>query len=322
MSPYMRRLMTIALLTAALVAPSSGYAQDDPRKVQAAPFFEEARKLAEKGKDAESLESFRKAYAIYPSPNTLYNIARQEHVLGQRLAALRDYREALRNPVLLPQVAEMARGYVAELERSVGRVKIVGPEGARVKVADREVTLPVSEPVDVEPGAVVVRGTHGSEQLSATADVKAGTLITVDLNPSAAPSTTGAVEPPQTPPDTSASSTKYVVTGTLAALAIASGAFGIVYTAKTNGKISDAKEFDTNTPGGACQFSPSASCAQYRSMLDDAHSSRTVATIGWAGLAVFAIAGGITWFIWPSSGNKASLRPAFIGTGAGLAGEF
>ena len=51
-------------------------------------------KLGEKGQSAESLEKFKKAYALYPSPNTLCNVARQEQLLGRKLQALRDYREA------------------------------------------------------------------------------------------------------------------------------------------------------------------------------------------------------------------------------------
>ena len=74
----MRRLIPALVLSMSLTVAGSAAAQEDPRKVQAAPFFEEGRKLAEKGQNAESLEKFKRAYAIYPGPNTLFNVARQE----------------------------------------------------------------------------------------------------------------------------------------------------------------------------------------------------------------------------------------------------
>ena len=78
--------VSVALLASASVfvaAPAS--AQDDPRKAQAEALFQEGLKLHDKDREADALEKFQKAYAIYPSPNTLVSVAREEQLVGRPL---------------------------------------------------------------------------------------------------------------------------------------------------------------------------------------------------------------------------------------------
>lgn len=181
----------------------SSKAQEDPRKGQSTPIFEEGLKLADRGKNAEALAKFRESYGVYPSPNTLFNIGRTEHLLGRNVEALRDYREAVKNPILNPQMVERGKKYIAELEKVVGRVEVTGPGGQQVSVNGATYTLPLSGPVDVEAGHVVVKGEGGEK----TADVGAGEFVKVDVSPetseapaSASSETQGASSPLVEPP--------------------------------------------------------------------------------------------------------------------------
>lgn len=319
----MRRLFSaafIAVLAFGTSAASAQPAQEDPRKRQAAPLFDEGRKLAEQGRNAESLEKFRKAYETYPSPNTQFNIARQEQLLGQRLAALRDYREALRNPVLLPQLATAAREAIADLEQSLARVKVVGPEGTRITVGDRVYTLPLDAPIDVDPGMTEVKGTHGTETLSVVVEAHAGTVELAELRGKSGPT------PIETPPPvapTHSNATRNIVSGALGAVGLVGVGLGFVFLAKAEGEIDDAVAYRRSVPGGACAVRTSATCVEYASMLDDVSSSRGVATGAFIGGGVFVAGAILTFVLWPKhSSTSGSLAPMLGPNTAGLQGTF
>lgn len=318
----MRRPL-LALVAASLFFTSMpASAQDDPRKAQAAPSFEEGRKLAEQGRNAEALDKFRKAHEIYPSPNTLFNIARMEQVLRQRLAALRDFREALRNPVLLPQLAPMARDAIAELEQSLARLKIVGPPGTRVTIDDREYTLPVEAPIDVNPGMTEVKGRHGSDVLSAIVEAHAGTITPVELQGPKASSSDGVTLPP-IERGTEPSSARFIVSGALGLVGLVGVGVGFVQLARAEGQIDDAVAYRQSVSGGACAVRSSETCAEYGRMLDDVGSTRGVATGAFIAGGVFVAGAILTFVLWPKSVNeKTALVPWLSPTRLGLGGAF
>jgi hypothetical protein len=317
----MRRLIIACSLTVALAgAAGSAGAQDDPRKVQAAPFFEEGRKLAEKGQNAESLERFKRAYAIYPSPNTLFNIARQEHLLGHRLEAIRGYRDALRNAVLLPAVADLARRYVAELEQVLGRVKVVGPEGTRVKVANGEYTLPLADPIDVEPGSIAIDGTRGGEHFRTTADVLAGGVVTATLGANASPR----VEDQQGPIVAAESNvTRNVVAGSLVVVGLIGIGLGVGFTVGANGSADDlAKAKADGGPNAdqACATLDSAPCQARSRAADDVVSNTNIARAMYIGGGVALVGGAVAFLLWPKAKDPVATGAArfapWVGTGA------
>lgn len=268
----------------------------DPRKLQAAPFFDEAMKLGEKGQNAESLEKFKKAYAIYPSPNTLGNIARQEQLLGRRLQALRDYREALRNTLIHPGAAEQARANVLDLERVLSKVRVVGPDGTRVDIAGAEYTLPLGEPVDVEAGKITVRAATGSETLVGSADAFPGQTATITLKPAAAAGT--ATPPVVEPPPVEAEGpgvTRWVVPGAVLVAGAVGLGVGIGFSAKSQ---STKTSFDDKQCGAVS----SAECSSLR---DSASSERTVAVVGYVAGGALIAGAAILWWMWPSRSTSA-----------------
>ena len=311
-----RALLSLALFFA--LGPRVAGAQDDPRRAQAAPFFDEGRRLAEKNQNAESLDRFRKAYAIFGSPNTLFNVARQEQLLGQRLAALRDYRDALRNPVLLYQFASQARTYVAELETVTGRLQVVGPDGTQVTVAGSAYKLPLAMPIDVEPGTVQVVGMHGTERFETVAEAKAGATVTATLVPVTTATTpaTSLVEPPQEPPHAEPSPARWLVPAGLGAVGVTGIVLGVVFLSKGNTANDEAKVLAVR-----CLGVTSTACDRASELRSDWKTDRVVSPVAFAGGAVFLAAAGATAWFWSrrDSTRGALVVPLLSPTHVGLA---
>ena len=121
-----------ALVAAALLTfvASSSRADDDPRRKEADVIYNEGLRLHDQHKEAEALEKFQKAFGVYPSPNILFNVARQEQLLDKSLLALRHYREAMKSALLHPTNATLGKQYIAELEARLGRVELGGARWA------------------------------------------------------------------------------------------------------------------------------------------------------------------------------------------------
>lgn len=183
----LRRALVLALTATTLVAvaPSTALADDDPRKVRAEAAFQEGVKLQSQGRSAEALAKLKEAYATYPSPNTLGGIARIEQALGRSLDAIRHYREALRNPLTHPENAEYAKRAIAELEKHLGRIDVRGPTGLAVRIDDRDLVLPLVEPLDVEPSAVMLRGKLAGAEYEGRGTAIVGQTTTIEMSLSA-----------------------------------------------------------------------------------------------------------------------------------------
>ena len=98
----MRRLVLVVLSATLVSLPGVAFAQEDPRKAQAESAFAEGLKLHDANRDADALVKYRQAYSTYPTPNILFAIARMEQVLGQSVAAITHFREALKIDPRLP----------------------------------------------------------------------------------------------------------------------------------------------------------------------------------------------------------------------------
>lgn len=323
-----RRLCALVVLTC-FAFPRAATAQDDPRKVQAEAIFAEGLRLHDASRESEALAKYREAYVVYPTPNILFAIARIEQVLGQSLEAIRHFREALRNPALRPRNQELGRGYVAELEKKLARLRIRGPKGLQLMLRGKEVVLPYEEVIDVEPGSIEIRAPFGGRNYVGSVVTLAGTEATLELQhersghgASAGRDTNADLVPPGPPGPSYA--TRNLVAGSLAVVGLTGLGLGIAFTLRSEGQIDDARDFGASVPGGPCARRSLPTCGQYASMLDDVSSSRTVATIGFIGGAAFVAGAAALFFSWRKHQSmKAAVgRPVFLGTGLGLAGDF
>ncbi|CAN5925518.1 hypothetical protein BH11MYX4_BH11MYX4_67510 [soil metagenome] len=327
----MRRLSSVSVLVAMLALSRASSAQDDPKKTQAEGIFQEGLKLHDANRDADALVKYRQAYAVYPTPNILFAIARVEQLLGQSVLAITHLREALKNPQLHPRNQELGKGYLKELESKLARVILVGPAGLRVTVAGKEHVLPHDAMVDVEPGPVDARAELGGSRYAGRADTLAGSEVILELKNvhstggAAPPIVPPVVPPPEQPPPANgepSNATRNVVSGALVAVGVVGLTVGVVFLAKAEGQISDAVDFRGSVPGGPCASRALPSCDRYASMLEDVKSSRDVGTVALVGGGIFLAAGITTFLVWPKHTATAWVRPIFMGNAAGLSGHF
>jgi len=307
----LRRSRFSALAIAALLfcASSAARADEDPRRKEADVIYSDGLRLHDLHKEAEALEKFQKAFAIYQSPNILFNVARQEQLLDRPLLAIRHYREAMKSPLLHPTNGSLGKQYVAELETKLGRVEIVGPVGLKVFVVNGpELTLPATEPIDVEPGSVMASGKLGDVRYDGALVASPGRVSRLELKAAAATprSNDPVVEPPREDPEGGRTATRNLVFGGLEAVGIAGIVVGSVFLSKAASNASDAQPLPSNDP-------------KYTSLKDDYSSNRTA---GWIGVGVggaFLVGGLAAFFFWPkSASSRASLAPTLNG----LSGSF
>jgi len=328
-----RRSTLLLLASALLLAAPRAHAQEDPRKVQAEAAFGEGVKLHDAGRNREALEKYRRAYELYPTANILFAIARLEQLLGRSLDALRNYREALGSPLLHPKNQELGKGYVAELEKRVGRVDVKAPSGTIFTLDGRRFVLPLERPLDVEPGSVVIEGTYGDAKYSGTAEVAPGGRVTLEMLPAsselppAARGTAGLVEEP--PPETSSASfwtgRRVAGVGIVVAGAGALVGGGLLLGSSSDHDDRAAALRQDNPQGCAASSGTSAICGRLSDEVDAAARDRA---LGWVflGGGTALVLGGAALFAWPSSSapptNSAGLRVRPRGAGLELRGTF
>lgn len=315
-----RTISTALALMACLTVASTAYA-DDPREQQAEPIYRDGVKLHDKGQEAEALEKFRQSYAVYPSPVALNAIARSELLLGRDLEAVRHFRQVLANPLTHPQTAQKARESVQELEARLGRVKVQAPEGTVFIIDGERYVAPVAAPIDVKPGEIRVEGTYGEARYEGAATAARGATVPLELKRVASAQSPVGEQPPPSGTEPSMA-TRNITAGVFGGLALVSIGIGVGFTVKSNGQVTDAKDYNQRV-AGACSFKGSATCGQYGSMLDDVSASRNVALGAFiAGGALAALAGGM-FLLWPShKTSQGSVRPVVTGTGLGFVGTF
>lgn len=296
-----------ALLVVGISLPCSARADEDPRKAQAEPVFAEGLKLHDAGREADALAKFEKAYAIYPSPNALFQIARSEHVLGRNVDAVRHYREASRSPLLHPKNVELARGFVAELEAKLARVTLSGPAGANCTLAGVALTLPEPEPLDVEPGDVSVRCAVRGASYEGHGLAQKGQVARIEVTASQSPSASTAIEPPPAIGDRGFWTTRRTVTGVVGGTLVAvSAAVGGVFLGSREGHVGDGKDVLARTPQ-PCAEASSGPCRAYDEARDGASRAELGAALSFGAAAALGAATAVL-VLWPESRKEARVR--------------
>lgn len=330
--------LVACVLAIGVTASTDSLAQEDARKVQSTPIFEEGLKLADRGKNEEALVKFRQSYDLYPSPNTLFNIARTEHLLGKRAEAYRDYSLAIKNPILNPQMAARGKKFVAELDKVVGHVEVAGPAGTKVFVNDVEYTLPLAAPIAVEAGPVIAKAQIDGVSVEKGAQVAPGTTSKLDLSPpeptlattepAPAPKPASAlIEPPAEPREEASFWGWRSITGLslVGVGAVALGA-GFVFSADESSAQDrvDTLGRSLGPSNAGCAGNASAACAQLKQARDDRNAASDRASIAFIGGGVAAGVGAafiVSALIAPhkrSSSSSAQVVPVMGPSQAGL----
>lgn len=298
----MRARVSFALVAALFVLAPAASAQD-PRKAEAERFFKAGLEAHDRNDEEAALAEFKKAYDVYPSPNALFEIGRTEKLLGKRLAALRHLRAAMKNDLLHPKNQELAKQAIAELERHLARVEVVGPPGTKVAVADLEITLP-AEPIDVEPGPCLATATIDGARVERKVVAQAARTARLEL------AGDGTAPPPPPPPQghdarprsteiEPTSSTKWLVSGSFAAAGVGGLVLGAVFLAQGNSAFDEASGL--RYPSGGCGGSTDPACARGKELRSDRDSAATLSSVGFVVGGVFLAASIATLVLWPKA---------------------
>jgi hypothetical protein len=152
---------SLSVLLGALAHPSSARADDpgDASLVEARQEFLRGNELAKGTQWAEALAAFERSAAKRPHPMTTYNIGICERVLGRTTRARQRFASALAegaaDPAALPpSLAEEMRGFVAEIERTLARVRVtIAPADAGIAIDGRPLA-----PGEIEGHTALIAG--------------------------------------------------------------------------------------------------------------------------------------------------------------------
>jgi hypothetical protein len=149
---------------------------------EAREIYRTALDLVEKGRFAEALAAFERAYATSPSYVILYNVGKAAVLSGDPARALSAYQCHLEHggSAVEPSQHSEVMAEIARLKTEVGLVVIeVDQAGAAVEIDGKAVgTSPIEEPVVVNPGKNLVR-VRGSKTESRAIEVEKGARLVV-----------------------------------------------------------------------------------------------------------------------------------------------
>jgi hypothetical protein len=136
--------------------------------------------LRREGKDQEALDEFQKAYARNKSVRTLAQIGLAEQALGRWVDAEVHVGQALSDEShpWIRKNAPALKNALAEIQRHVGSLEIIGPRDAEVRVNGQLVgTLPFTKPVRLPIGVLNVElRREGYLSSTRTVSITAGVL--------------------------------------------------------------------------------------------------------------------------------------------------
>ena len=219
-------LALLAQIPAGLADDSRATTGSDP-KAEAQRGARSGTEDWERGDYLVALEEFRRAYALYPSPNLRFNMGRVLSDLGRELEALEAFEEFLATATNAPADAiGFASSRVRVLRARVGQLNLrCDAPGARVFVDGKIAGLgPLELPVRLMPGSHMIGSELvGYQSFMQTIDVQPGAIREVRIT---------LVKPIQPKPFYKKAWFWGTVGGMVAAAAATSIALGIVYGTK------------------------------------------------------------------------------------------
>ena len=202
----MRRLILLVLL-AFVVTAASTRAMAADNKAESDKLFAEGLALFAKKDFVTARQKFAEAYAKYPSPNSLLNLARSEQLSDHCVDAIAHYRAYIalpENPRVSVRDRDSARTKLGECVAKVGRIRVDAPSSARVSIDGNAVIWTPGEPIDVEPGVHRVDLAVATDSKTRSVNATAGEVATATWEdpkpPEPPPPPPQEVKPPEPPP--------------------------------------------------------------------------------------------------------------------------
>jgi len=183
-----------AIVALCLLASATAFANDN--KADSDKLFGEGLQLFAQKDFVHARSKFAEAYAKYPSPNSLLNLARSEQLSGECVDAVAHYRAYIALPEN-PRISTGDRGSAGiklnECLAKIGRIQVTAPRGAHVSIDGLAVVWNSGESVDVTPGTHRVDISYENLTKSRTTAPGEGEVTSVQWEDPPPP-------PPPTPP--------------------------------------------------------------------------------------------------------------------------
>jgi hypothetical protein len=199
-------LAVAVAMSCPIFAPAVAFAQgaDDPTTQMARARFMEGVDFFDKGKFEQARAAFLQAYALKKHPAVLLNLAQSCNKSNHPLEAAKYFQQYLREATdIKPEQKRDAEKGLAEARTKLGRLDVQAPQGTEITIDTERVGFaPLAEPVDVEPGAHVVKtkGPDGAKEQPVT--VAAGQTLPVKIGAGAGAAVVPPPPPPTNPPPT------------------------------------------------------------------------------------------------------------------------
>jgi hypothetical protein len=355
----MRRAVRLALLTVASIGASTliltaaplAMAADEEAERDAQARFEEGLARAKGGDFDAARISFTQAYAVLRRPRILWNLALSEEKTGHVLDALTHFKSVARDPSADEADRTGAQTHVAALYGQTAHIEVRAPAGAPVTIDGGPVigTAPLADVLDVAPGRHVVEARLAQGPAAVVVQPAAGEVVAASfLSPTpesaaASPTTTASPAPgtvkgagavattnaaaPAADTATvhgSSDAPRNIVVATAGGVAVAALVFGIYFdvTSTHDANAANGLRSQVGTTGCSAPMGTAvAMCAELANDVSSRNSNAGLATGMYVTAAALAVAGVVTWFVWPkgesSHGSSARISPML---GPGLAG--
>jgi hypothetical protein len=276
----------------------------------------EARRLYRKGAEAfdagrpqEARSFLLQAWAIRQTYDVATALGQVELDLGLPREAAEHLDFALRTfpPQLSAETLQRVRGLFFQAEKKVGTL-IVRAErpGTRIFLDAKPVGVtPLSGPLFLEPGSHSVDGEEGSDHVTRTLEIEAGTTQSVGLEfaaprpaaPEVRIESKGSVPP-----------VPLLVGG---ALVVAGVGVGIWFAVDAGNRSDEARALRESLGNRSCSGPASSSeCTELRDIASRYSRDRNVSTAGFVGAGVAAVATGAFWLLSSRATTTAERRNA------------
>ncbi len=309
---------TACAASAFVLLANTALAQDN--RAESDRLFNEGLQLASKNDFDHAREKFAAAYAKFPSPNSLMNLARSEQLSGHCIDAIKHFRSYIElppNPRVTDADRREARGGIDMCRQKVGRILISAPAGTSIEIDDQPAALSEESAIEVMPGPHTIKlaGDKGVRvrELVAEADKD----ILVEYEPSKTQNGVGTAVSHEdhlhgpgggTEPTSARSTAGWAVPITLGVVGLVGLGVGIGTGVASFSAANDASTL--RTPG-ICANPSSSPCVTYTDKVNSQNSLSTVSTIGYAVGGALLVAGVVSFIVWPKSkvSEKVSITP-------------
>jgi hypothetical protein len=315
-------------------------AQGKDNKAESDKLFNEGIALFNNKDYVAAHQHFSDAYGKYPSPSSLFNMARTELLLDKCPDSISHYRAYLAlpdNPKITETNRSNARQDMATCIAKVGRLNVKAPPGTTVSIDGTAALWVEGEPIDVPPGSHDVQLKNALGAKTRKVDAPAGkvtfvewedpvstvtnppTNTTPETNPNTTtPTTTNPTQDPNPPVEPEKPGpARWIVGGTLIGLGVVGLGLGVGMSVASQSTSDDAAGLFRP---GICHNASSAACTTYSDKLSSGATQSTVAYVGYIGGAVLVVGGVAALVLWPKSKPAvASLQPIFAPGFAGAA---